>query len=492
MARRTPTRTCRFCGLLLGILLAGQAVAEVPGAASATRMVELSFDADPQWEGFRNRLLPAKRHTVRQEFGYRKSNLAGGRRAGEIGGRVQRAPIAATYAMPIAERTLNDALSASGTFAVPAAEGGSGLMIGWFRDRPQGWRTPSAVAMRLDGNGAKFWVFYEYGTQSWSTGGGGAFEGEAYQRTPTPPFKADGAPHRWQLDYDPTGAEDRGLLRFRIDDRSYQAELAAGHRQEGATFNRFGIWNVQTPGAEIEAYFDDLVVDGRELAFDQDPQWEKLGNPAEYVERVIRPYHDFGFSPTHFAGKAGGEIGGIIFRDEQPAYFAADAGSLSLDDELRASGKLTLRMAASDSGVYLGWFDSASKQAKDTPDHVARQKNFVGAVIEGPSRVGHYFRPGYGTRTGGRTADLRTADGQSWKVLRPNGSVHDWALHYRPQAAGGRGRIDVTLDGATLGMDLAEGDRQTGAAMDRFGIFNLQSGGHHVELYLDDVQFSRR
>ncbi len=68
-------------------------------------------------------------------------------------------------------------------------------MIGWFNENRRGWRTPNSLAFRIDGNGGKFWMFYEYGTRNWRTGGGGAFEGEQYQTTPTPPFPADGKPH---------------------------------------------------------------------------------------------------------------------------------------------------------------------------------------------------------------------------------------------------------------------------------------------------------
>ena len=46
-----------------------------------------AFDADPGWDGYRNRLEPPRPHVVRQQFGYRASNKAGGAKAGEIGGR---------------------------------------------------------------------------------------------------------------------------------------------------------------------------------------------------------------------------------------------------------------------------------------------------------------------------------------------------------------------------------------------------------------------
>lgn len=41
-------------------------------------------------------------------------------------------------------------------------------------------------------------------------------------------------------------------------------------------------------------------------------------------------------------------------------------------------------------------------------------------------------------------------------------------------------------------MDLDPAHRALGAVFDRFGIFNIQAGGHHVEIYLDDVSFTRQ
>lgn len=452
-----------------------------------------AFAADPGWDGFRNRLTPERPLVVRQDFGYRATNYARGARAGEIGGHVQRSPSSAYYAVPIEPKTLDDRMTASGKLAVRAADSSSGVLVGWFKAPPPSWRTPNAFGFRVDGNGGKFWVFYEYGTSKWRTGGGGAFEGEQYQRTPTPPFPADGKTHDWSLDYDPAAGDGRGRITFQIDDRKYQLPMGDGHRDDGATFDHFGIWNVQIPGERIELYVDDLVVDGRTYSFDRDPRWQAAGNSAEFAERMIRPFHDFGYSATRHAGGAPGEFGGIVFRDERPAWCGAKTGRLSLDDELAASGKLALLKAASDSGVYIGWFDAAAKQAHERPEHEARQKNYLGILVEGPSRVGHYFRPGYGSRdASGQNAGELSARGRPWPVIYPNAQVHTWGIHYRPTAAGGAGQIEITFDGQTDTMDLAPGDRARGASFDRFGTFNLQSGGHGVELYLDDLSYSSR
>ena len=56
-------------------------------------------------------------------------------------------------------------------------------------------------------------------------------------------------------------------------------------------------------------------------------------------------------------------------------------------------------------------------------------------------------------------------------VIRPDGKMGAWSLRYQPHEADGRGRMTVTLD--------------------HFGLFNIQSGGHHVEIYVDELTCSR-
>ena len=162
-------------------------------AAEPQQTTTEAFDIDPRWDGFRNRLEQERPQQTVQDFGYHSTNRAGGKATGEIGGVVQRSSDAAFYAMPIRPKSLDEESHASGMLAVPAASGGSGGMIGWFAAPPLSWRTPNSLAFRIDGNGGKFWMFYEYGTSRWRTGGGGAFEGERYQTT------ADSRlPRRWQ------------------------------------------------------------------------------------------------------------------------------------------------------------------------------------------------------------------------------------------------------------------------------------------------------
>ena len=60
------------------------------------------------------------------------------------------------------------------------------------------------------------------------------------------------------------------------------------------------------------------------------------------------------------------------------------------DDD--AYGKLAFMRASPDSGCYLGWFNARSKQAHNGLRNVG-QRDYLGVLLEGPSRIGHYFRP---------------------------------------------------------------------------------------------------
>lgn len=451
----------------------------------AGRLRKADFASDPGWEGHRNRLVPDPAPVTRQDFGHRATNHARGKEPGEIGGWVQRSATPAFYGKVIPERTLNDRLRASGTFAVTRDRGSSGTMFGWFNKNSRGWRTPNSLVFRIDGNGDKYWVFFEYGTRNWLAGGHGCFEGECYQTTETKPFAADGTPHKWTLDYDPDAAGGRGEVVFVLDGTRYVLPLADGHKADGAVFDRFGILNQQNTGDGMEVWFDDLVLDGEPQDLKNDPKWDGRGNEVKYADRVRRPLHDVGFSPTKHAGGAQpGEIGGVIWRDYKLAYYGDKVGPLTLGDELSASGKVAFLRGASDSGVFFGWFNSESRRDDDEQNKSEKQRNFVGVLIEGPSRIGHYFRPIFRTDAGEGILP------ESGPVIRPDGKVHQWSIRYRPAQGGRLGRIVLTLDGETKEIEVPADRAREGATFDRFGIFTMKPDGGFVEFYLDDVEYT--
>jgi hypothetical protein len=447
-----------------------------------TVQVREDFARDPDWEARNNLPDPSTCVTKTQDFGYSRSRHAGGE-PGEIGGRVSRSVTPAVYAMPIRPRSLQQRLRASGRFSVTQSEGGSGVLVGWFNQTSRGWRTPNSLVFRIDGESDRFRVFFEYGTQTWKTGGGRTFEGR-YQVTKTPLHRADGTPHTWSLDYEPAGADGAGEITYTLDGKKYTARLGPGHKGEGAVFDRFGIMNVQMSGDGITVWLDDLVIDGVKQDFAADPGWEGKGNRATFRDCVRRPYHDFGYRQTDRAGGEPGEIGGIVWRIESinpqnAGYYGTPVGRLSLNDELRASGKISLHQAAADSAVLIGWFN-AHTPIGAPPD------NFLGLLVEGPSRIGHYVRPAWAS------SDDQREIMSTGPIIRPDDASHDWTLHYDPNADTGRGVITMSLDGQTITMPLSELARKGNAAFNRFGLVTWHRGGHFVDIYFDDLSFTAR
>jgi len=234
----------------------------------------------------------------------------------------------------------------------------------------------------------------------------------------------------------------------------------------------------------MEIWIDDLMINDEEFHLDDDSNFTGHGNHAEFRERVVRPFHHFGYSRTTHVNDSPGEIGGIVWRDERPSYYADRVGPLDLNNRLIASGRITFLAAAADSGVYLGWFNSEANRNKEEPEHVSRQTSYVGLLIEGPSRIGHYFRPGYAAQDGSGT------NAQTGPVILPDGNVHDWQLEYDPNAADGNGAVTIIYDDHRQTLPLEAEHRRLGATFDRFGLFNMQSGGWHVEIYVDDLEYT--
>ena len=271
-------------------------------------------------------------------------------------------------------------------------------------------------------------------------------------------------------------------MTFTLDGVEYKAPLRPGHREEGAAFDRFGILNQQISGDELTLYLDDVAIDGTVEDFAADPGWEGVGNRVTFQDHVKRPIHDFGYRNTNHAGGRPGEVGGVMWRvestrPENACSYGRPVGRLTLEDELVASGKVAFRAGAADSAILMGWFNSRTAIG-------APPANFLGVLVEGPSRVGHYFRAAYGTSN-----DLKAVQG-SGPVMRPDGVPHEWRVHYTPGADGGGGRIAVALDNEEVVLELESAARKGNAVFDRFGFLSWHRGGHYVEIYFDDIEYT--
>jgi hypothetical protein len=467
-----------------------------------------SFDHDPGWEGYNNRIVPKTYPTISQDFGYSRTQFSG-KRAGEMGGQVWRASEPAFYADKINRLTLDDPLSASGTFALTQSSAGSGMFFGFFRaDQPGGGGRPiGSLGMDMDceHGGARLAVrLITAQNQSCGTFVTPFIPGKF---RPTP-IRNDGTRYRWKLEYDPQRAGGRGQFTFTLHSEAHQpgeiergdlpenyrheahqrfpstttfsVDLPEGFKQQGTTFDHFGLMNMMKPGGPMTIYFDDLEYLGRSQDFARDPGWDASGNHATYEARDVGGAHNFGFSDTAEAGGNRGEVGGTFWRSGKYAYYADRVGPLTFDDRLEASGKVVLKVGAPDADMYLGWFKSENKQTSPL-----EAGNFLGVHVGGPTRAGHYFQPACsaadGTRAVAKAGPLLT-----------QGKVYEWSLAYDPLAEGGKGAIHVKLGGESVSLVLNKGEKARGGRFDRFGLFTSNIGGQMVKVYFDDLKYSSR
>ena len=470
-----------------------------------TALKHESFDSDPNWEGFNNRVVPKHPKIVKQDFGYSPTNHAG-RAAGEMGGAVQRSTTPAYYAAKISPKSLNDHITASGSYAITASQGGAGVFFGFFNsDQPGGSGRPiGALGFDFDfeaSGGRLAGRLITSGNKSCGTFLTPYLPGKF---RPTP-IKTDGTRYHWTLDYNPSAASGNGQFTLTLTSETHKTEdygplpeasqreaaarfpsttkfivdLPSGLRQEGAMFDRFGLLNMMKAGGIATIYFDDLHYNGEAQDFTHDPAWIGAGNRATFEDLEQVGAHNFGYSPkTNIAGGVPGEVGGGLWRSGDYAYYADRVGPLGLNKKLEAHGRVHLVTAGPDSDILLGWFNSDSKESK-----VGDERNFVGVHIGGPTRIGHYFSPTFATATGsqGKVDEA--------PVLVP-GKTYEWSLVFDPAANRGNGELKTTLGDKSATLALKPGQKAEGATLDRFGFFTTTVGGQMVKIYFDDLEYT--
>jgi hypothetical protein len=452
------------------------------------------FGREPEWHAVNNRPVQPPREVV-QDFGWSGTTHSGDS-PGEIGGFVTPAAEPAYYAMPIEAKTFEHPLSASGVLLSP--EGGYHLLLGFFNHETiNEWRTPNSIALRLSGRGNAFYAWLEYCTSRWRAGG------DSPKGFQTPPDPESGRSSQlelpadtvlpWSLTYDPNANNGAGSIAARIGDVEAVCHLEPEHRAEGATMTRFGILNViKSIDGAGSIWIRNLVVNGEQQNLSNDPQWEGFQNRTKFMTTNVRPWFDFGWSPTnHAGGESPGEFGGLVFRGdcrypERMACYADRLESLSLDKPLHASGRVVLTRGVTDSGVLIGFFDSRESMQSNPAQYAGLPQNFFGISTDGPSREGFLFTPTY-----------RLKDGHDGRVpaetsphLYPGDPSLAWSFDYDPEGANGLGQVNVRLGDKSVSLDLNEGARRSTARFDRFGIVTAWIDGNAQTIYFDDLTYT--
>ncbi|MGI8603770.1 MAG: WD40 repeat domain-containing protein [Verrucomicrobiales bacterium] len=460
------------------------------GVAVAAERTE-NFDQDPGWHAHNNRAAKPEPREIRQDFGYSSTGHAGA--AGELGGFINPAAEPAYYAKEIPQRTFSEGLSASGRLVCTGRQ--FHVLVGFFNaGTVNEWRTPNTIALRLQGRGDVFYAYVEYTTSRWRAGGDSP---GGFSQVPEPngKFRLKGFPigpaaHQWSLRYDPQGNGGSGSIIVTINDETAICDLDPGHKADGATFNRFGLINVMKQfddGGEL--WLDDVTINGEKEFFAQDPRWDGRGNRRTYTSNIVRPRFDFGYSEktSHAGGRNAGEIGGLVFRGDgryphMMAFYGDRLEELTLAKPLKASGKVSLRRAVSDSDILIGFFHSDHSLASGGSDAIGTPPDFLGVSIGGPSREGFMFVPSY------RLHNTERKIAAQGPYLLPNGAPHDWTLEYSTGESGGT--LTVTLDNERATLAIPREHVVVGAHFNRFGIISPHTDGNGQHLYFDDLTYT--
>jgi hypothetical protein len=297
--------------------------------------------------------------------------------------------------------------------------------------------------------------------------------------------------HRWWKR--PDAGQGHGRITLQFDGGTpYVFWLDPEIRRAPAEFDRFGLFNIARFGTRVELYLGDLTVNGQPIDLSQDPHWEGRNNESRYAEPNFHGMHSYGWSQTNWAGEKSGEIGGLFWRTEPPdplcSYYAADVGELTLDDPISFSGTICFTDGMTDAAAYFGYFNRDNQVETFTAansDKSSPIANTLGITIADSSAVGYYFQPQV-------TAADQEVVRHACEVFRPDRRRRRFICDYDPAGNGGTGRVTVTLDDRDYVMDLTPQQRRSGAVFNRFGLANVRSGGHSVELYLDDVTYTSR
>jgi len=468
-----------------------------------------SFDRDPGWDARNNRIVPAKVPIIVQDFGYSATNVAG-KAPGEMGGRITRAAEPAYYADNIGAKTLDDKLTASGTFALTRTAGGSGLFFGFFRAAQPGatGRPIASLGMDMDceQKGARLALRLITGQEKSCGTFITPFIPGHFRPTP---IRNDGTRYHWTLDYDPQANNANGRITFTIQSDGnrpdellkgdlsesqkqealshfphtthFTVDLPEGFKQQDTVFDHFGLMNGLKPGHSATIFFDDLVYCGRAQDFSHDPRWDGSQNRESHKSTDVSGAQDFGFSNTSHAGGKPGEIGGTFWRTESNwGYYADRVGPLTFQDRLEARGKVVLTAAGPDADMCFGWFRANSNDT--APDKAG---DFLGIHVGGPTRMGHPFLPAF--CAGPNLRGIR----KEGPALLP-GKTYEWRVLYDPDANAGAGAITATLGTESVTLNLRNGQKQKASDVhfDHFGLFSTGPGGQIVKLYLDDLQYT--
>jgi hypothetical protein len=229
------------------------------------------FAHDPGWEAVGNRRTYVTNSVrPRFDFGFSDTQLAGGKKRGELGGIVFRgdsryADRLAYYGDRLQTLTLAKPLRASGKVALRRGVSDSTSLIGFFHSHRSIEVTPSQssgwpmnfLGVAIEGpsrEGFLFYPAYRFANgKEWNARG-----------VDLPHILPNGESHNWSLELDPAADGGHGKITVVFDEHEVELPLPEGHRDSPAVFDRFGIVTTWIDGNAQHVYFDDLTYTWRQ------------------------------------------------------------------------------------------------------------------------------------------------------------------------------------------------------------------------------------
>jgi hypothetical protein len=241
--------------------------------------VKIDLSKDPQWEGRNNAVTYTEPdfHSM-FNFGFSETNRAG-KNIGEIGGlfwRVRPMGPAGYYADDVGNLTLDDPITFSGSICFTTGMTDAAMAFGYFNHDEQtatySTNVDSPVGQTL-GIGVS-----DSSSVGYYFSGSCRAKGKASAGATGPVFTPTGKQRQFTFAYDPKANNGIGRVTFTLDGQESKFDLTPEIRASGATFNRFGMFNVRRGGNSVTVYLDDLSYTAR-----RDPNAKRVFHKQEFV-----------------------------------------------------------------------------------------------------------------------------------------------------------------------------------------------------------------
>jgi hypothetical protein len=207
------------------------------------RLTRTSFNWNPYY--------PDREQGGAHDFGFSAQTHHAGGSPGEIGGSFWRSGPYAYYADRVGPLTLADRLEASGKVVLMVGSPDSDMYLGWFNSTARD--TPPAEAGHFlgvhVGGPTRVGHYFQpaFATARWTRGPAEAG-----------PVLAPGKVYAWSLVYEPAQEGGRGSIQVTLGNESMTFPLKAGRKEQGASFDRFGLFTSNIGGSLVRIYVDDL------------------------------------------------------------------------------------------------------------------------------------------------------------------------------------------------------------------------------------------